>query len=63
MRSKYRSSIERASEAIRRNRRSGKLVRQGNAELKAEPSLETLNCANAFARNGKNLEHLFDRIF
>ena len=63
MKSKYRSSIERASEVIRRNRRAGKLVRQGNAELKVEPSFETLNCANAFAKNGKSLEHLFDRLF
>ena len=63
MRSKYRSSIERANEVIRRNRRAGKLGRQRSAELKAERAFETLNCANAFARNGKNLEHLFDRIF
>ena len=63
MKSKFRSSIERAGEAIRRNRRAGKLVRQGKPDPRSEPSFETLNCANAFARHGKNLEHLFDRIF
>lgn len=63
MKSKYRSSIERATDAIRRNRRTGKLVRPDKAALKAEPSFETLNCADAFAKNGKNLEHLFDRLF
>ena len=62
MRAKYRPSIERANEAIRRNRRAGKLTRH-DKERKAEPSFETLNCANAFAKNGKNLEHLFDRLF
>jgi len=63
MNRKYRSAIDRANEAIRRSRREGRLVRPDKRKLKAEPTFETLNCANAFAKNGRSLEHLFDRLF
>ncbi len=59
----HKEAIARANEQIRRNRQARKHSQKPNADATQNRSFETLNCANAFAKNGKNLEHLFDKLF
>lgn len=62
MERKYRKAIERANDAIRRNRLKRGLSER-DPRLSNDTSIETLSCANAFARSGKNVEHLWDKLF
>ena len=63
MKKNHQASIQEANEVIRRNMQARRIARSEKQGAKVGTTLETLNCANAFARNGKNIEHLFDKLF
>lgn len=63
MKKDQKSSIARANERIHRNRQARKQRENAAASPAPNGAFETLNCANAFAKNGKSLEHLFDKLF